>query len=350
METIPPEQQRAQEQAEKEARLQYADTLAGPDDYWISITDAARITRTSEAMARRWVTSGRLPIRREMVGMNQRTRMVRASDLQQIRPIIDPSAAITDDVRKLDLVSIPRQQQQLADEQQRIEQQLEEVRQAQTQTHDLAQATSTALGEYIAEQRGVNDALQHQFSSMQAHYEQQLGTIANTAEQQGEQMEQFAQAVEQLRQALEKQRGLYQAAEDLMEKLANRVEQTTSAVKSLAEAAAETQSSAERKIQQLEQHVGGLHGELQTLSRDQARDVATLTGQFEGISPLLERVLAQSQEAQRGATQKIGQLEEALRQEREAREALAAQVITLLQRKPPTRPRPRKSDTGQINN
>lgn len=348
METIPPEQQRAQEQAEKEARLQYVDTLAGPDDYWVSITDAARITRTSEAMARRWVTSGRLPMRRETVGMNQRTRMVRASDLQQIRPIIDPSAAITDDVRKLDLVSIPRQQQQIAHEQQHIEQQLAEVRQAQTQTHDLAQATSTALGDYIEQQGGVIDALQQQISAAQARYEEQISTIANTAEQQSGQIGQLDQAVEQLRQALDEQRRLHQATEERIGNLANQVEQTRSTINSLAEAVADTQSGNERRREQLEQRVGDLHGELKTLARDQARDVATLTGQFEGFSTLLDRVLVQGQEAQRGAAQKIGQLEEQLRQEREAREALAAQVATLLQKKP-VRPRRPKVAEEQRN-
>lgn len=41
----------------------------------MSLTDAARVTRTSEAMARRWVSSGRLPVKREPAGINQRTRL-----------------------------------------------------------------------------------------------------------------------------------------------------------------------------------------------------------------------------------------------------------------------------------
>jgi chromosome segregation ATPase len=44
--------------------------------------------------------------------------MVRASDLEQIRPIVDPSAAITDAVRKVDIPSIPRVQERLLAEQQ----------------------------------------------------------------------------------------------------------------------------------------------------------------------------------------------------------------------------------------
>jgi len=86
----------------------------------MSLTDAARITRTSEAMARRWVSRGRLPIRKEPVGINQRTRLVRASDVARIRPIVDPTAAITDDIHKLDLLSIPRQQEQIMHDHQRV--------------------------------------------------------------------------------------------------------------------------------------------------------------------------------------------------------------------------------------
>lgn len=49
------------------------------------------------------------------------------------------------------------------------------------------------------------------------------------------------------------------------------------------------------------------------------------------------------------SAQKIGQLEEQLRQEREARETLAAQVAALLHKKSPARLRQRKSNTEQGN-
>src|SRR5690348_14966786 len=94
-------------QDNKEDRTRYVEDLASPEEYpgdaWISITDAARITRTSEAMARRWVTSGRLPVKKDAVGIPPRTRLVRLSDVAKIRPIVDPTAAITGEVRKLDL-------------------------------------------------------------------------------------------------------------------------------------------------------------------------------------------------------------------------------------------------------
>ncbi len=106
MSTSPSEQRKAEQEAGKDDLVQYVEELAGPEEYpegdtWISLTDAARVTRTSEAMARRWVTSGRLKVKKEPVGVPPRTRLVRLSDVAKIRPIVDPTAAITGDVRKL---------------------------------------------------------------------------------------------------------------------------------------------------------------------------------------------------------------------------------------------------------
>ena len=60
---------------------QQVDALAGPEDYWLTITDAARATRRQDITIRRWIATGQLPVRRHTVGLNQRTRQVRASDL-----------------------------------------------------------------------------------------------------------------------------------------------------------------------------------------------------------------------------------------------------------------------------
>src|SRR5258708_2253009 len=125
MSTTPSEQHEEEHKASKDDLIRHVEELAGPEEYppgdaWISLTDAARVTRTSEAMARRWVTSGRLPVKKEAVGIPPRTRLVRMSDVAKIRPIVDPTAAITGDVRKLDLPSIPRQQQQIMQDYRRI--------------------------------------------------------------------------------------------------------------------------------------------------------------------------------------------------------------------------------------
>src|SRR3989442_5618866 len=132
MNTSPAEQRKAEHKEVRDDLVQYVEELAGPEEYpegdaWISLTDAARVTRTSEAMARRWVTSGRIPVKKEPVGVPPRTRLVRLSDVAKIRPIVDPTAAITGDVRKLDLPSIPRQQLQIMEDHRRLTKQMQEA-------------------------------------------------------------------------------------------------------------------------------------------------------------------------------------------------------------------------------
>src|SRR5437588_9103066 len=95
---------------EPESQERYADELAGPDDYWLTITDAARATRRQDISIRRWISKGLLPVRRQTVGLNQRTRQVRASDLAKLTPIIDPTAGVTSERGKVDLASIPVEQ------------------------------------------------------------------------------------------------------------------------------------------------------------------------------------------------------------------------------------------------
>ncbi|MEO8953575.1 MAG: hypothetical protein ABI396_07625 [Ktedonobacteraceae bacterium] len=105
----------------------YADELVEPDDYWLTITDAARATRRQDVSIRRWISKGLLPVRRQYVGLNQRTRLVRASDLAALTPIIDPAGAISTERGRLDLTSIPLQQAQITASQKEIKAQIEDV-------------------------------------------------------------------------------------------------------------------------------------------------------------------------------------------------------------------------------
>lgn len=99
----------------------YVETLASADDYWLSITDAARVCRVQDVSIRRSINKGILPVRRQRAGQNKRTRFVRASDLPQAGfPIIDESAAITTEIGKADILSIPRQQQQIVQDHQHL--------------------------------------------------------------------------------------------------------------------------------------------------------------------------------------------------------------------------------------
>src|SRR5438876_6716721 len=132
------------DQRPTESQERYADELAGPDDYWLTITDAARATRRQDVSIRRWISKGLLPVRRQHVGLNQRTRLVRASDLTALTPIIDPAGAISTERGKLDLTSIPTQQAQIKTSQQHILAQLEDLqnqlkKEAETTQHLLAE-------------------------------------------------------------------------------------------------------------------------------------------------------------------------------------------------------------------
>jgi len=90
--------------------------LAGPGDRWVSVTDASRIARRQEHTIRTWIAQGVLPVNPQRVGINKKTRQIRLSDLSKLTPIIDPEAAIATELGTLDLPSIPKQQQQLAEQ------------------------------------------------------------------------------------------------------------------------------------------------------------------------------------------------------------------------------------------
>ena len=147
---------------------QQVDELAGPEDYWLTITDAARATRRQDITIRRWIATGQLPVRRSTVGLNQRTRQVRASDLAKRTPIIDPTAVITGEEGRLNLMSIPVEQAQLKANQQQLQQHvamLGEHIEQQGQTFEQALADHRRAFQQHQEQ--LQQALARQFSQVQ---------------------------------------------------------------------------------------------------------------------------------------------------------------------------------------
>ena len=179
---LPEEQQTAQNKSDT-ARTRYVEELAGDGDAWVSITDAARITRTSEAMARRWVTSGRLPVKRQAVGINQHTRLVRLSDVAAIRPIIDPTAAISDDMHTLDLPSIPRQHAQLMHDHKHLllqvlagQRSLDEL---VVQVHDQKKVFEQSQHSYLEQEK----KLYHEIKLLQTTFDEQLKTTQTAMKQ-----------------------------------------------------------------------------------------------------------------------------------------------------------------------
>src|SRR6266568_5073286 len=282
--TTPSEQRKAEQKASKDDLIQYVEELAGPEDAWISLTDAARITRTSEAMTRRWVTSGRLKVKKEPVGVPPRTRLVRMSDVAAIRPIVDPTAAITGEVRKLDLASIPRQQLQIVEDHQRltklIQDVLEEARQHEQHQHNLEQLRTHLLDQLKAAQQEWERTL----SKQDQEHRSQVDEVRRALAQQQE-------AITTLREAL-----------------------TTL----------------------IEQQVREVVTALEQLARDQAHDVATLTESLEQLTQRIEQVATRAETAQTtvASYQKradaqdrlIQTLTTSLQEEREVRKTLSEQL------------------------
>jgi len=126
----------AQSEGEKVDLVVYVEELGGESDYWLSITDASRICRVQDVSIRRAITRGSLPVRRQRAGQNKRTRFVRASDLPRAGfPIIDESAAITTEIGKADILSIPRQQQQIVQDHRQLLSELADLRTSNATEH-----------------------------------------------------------------------------------------------------------------------------------------------------------------------------------------------------------------------
>jgi hypothetical protein len=275
MSTLPPESEHAQPPDQGEQDLvRYVEDLAGPGDYWVSITDAARITRTSEAMARRWVSSGRLPIRKQAVGLNQRTRLVRASDLEQIRPIVDPSAAIIDAVRKVDIPSIPRVQERLLAEQQHLIAQMhdmqEAVRDVRTRLEQVA-AKQLQEAEAFSEQLlASQDELHRAVEQAQQHHEALTAQLANQARQAEQRTTELAEQIQASHRRIEE-----------------RLEQVAAGAEALQAMMPDYEARHEAQDRVIETWTGQLQEEIEA---GQARDerLVTLEGQYQELRRTVE--------------------------------------------------------------
>ena len=170
---------------------QQIDALAGPEDYWLSITDAARATRRQDITIRRWIATGQLPVRQHAVGLNQRTRQVRASDLAKLTPIIDPTAVITGEEGRLNLMSIPVEQAQLRAGQQQLQLQIATLREhVEQQGQTFRQALAEHRLAFQHHQEQLREALAAQFSQV---HEAFLGTHTALETMRTEQQQRWAQ-------------------------------------------------------------------------------------------------------------------------------------------------------------
>jgi chromosome segregation ATPase len=172
----------------------WVEELVGPDDYWLTLTDAARVTRRQEVTIRRWVASGTLPIRNRPLGINKRTRHVRASDLARLSPIVDASATISGAAAQIDLLSIPEQQGQILERQHEIDQQVQSLTTQVEQVGHAGGAQQTMLDQQqarLAAVEGATEALRSELTTGAQLAEKRQGVL-------GRQLSTLQQNVRQL--------------------------------------------------------------------------------------------------------------------------------------------------------
>ncbi len=263
----------------------YADELVGPDDYWLTITDAARATRRQDVSIRRWISKGLLPVRRQHVGLNQRTRLVRASDLAKLTPIIDPAGAISTERSKLDLTSIPVQQAQLKASQQELLVQLKDVQ-------EFARQEGETLRRMIDEQE------QQQRTALEA-----LRTETTT----------------RLRQQYEKSE---QQTHKLGTALAQQQANTTTALEELAGKINLVMSSLTQRIDVLHEQEQALTEAWQQTTQRQQEQIETLTAHLQEEKQVREHLTVQVNQLTEQQAQQLVKYE----QEVHLREQLADKV------------------------
>ena len=225
----------------------YVEELANADDYWLSITDAARVCRVQDVSIRRAINRKSLPVRRQRAGQNKRTRFVRASDLTLAGfPILDESAMITTEIGKVDVLSIPRQQQQIVQDHQALMLKLGAMQEALASSqHQLAEGL-----------RQQQESFQEALHSAQTEQAYQLATTKTA----------LTQAQEQLQRALTEatqhftaeQQTLHQELAQEQNAARARAEQTQLAIKSLRQDLAEEQTKTISRDDHLQADVNAL--------------------------------------------------------------------------------------------
>lgn len=341
MSTFDPQQRKDDEKVAQEDRIQYVEELASAFEYpegdaWISLTDAARVTRTSEAMTRRWVTSGRLKVKKEAVGIPPRTRLVRLSDVAAIRPIVDPTAAITGEVRKLDLPSIPRQQLQIMEEHHHLLTQTNALRvMVEGETADLRRDLDALEARLHAKHDALTTQVTKQIADLRDFVTERMKGMAGSIQEQHTELERIVASLTEQQQQLtqtrvdveERVRVLDHAQQHRLEEAVTRLGAEDHAQQQHLE---ELNTTLSQMRDAGEQQKRDLFAQMETLERDQTRDVAQLTQQLEAIAPQLAQIvtnatnaLAPVQRRVETQEQQIRVLNQEVQQEQAARESLS---------------------------
>lgn len=304
----------------------HVDELVDEQDYWLSLTDAARVTRRQDVTIRRWVKSGLLPVRRQNVGLNQRTRQVRASDLAQLTPIIDNSAVITSEQAQLNLTNIPGEQAALRESQQRILQQLETLHQ---DLEAQGKQYSQALVEQVWQQQQALSLLRDQVELRQnAQQEEMLRQLEEQAQTLRHVLDSQKQQFEQVQQRISGQAQHLDAQEQLTTQLQETIEQyqtsTTQAQEELTQQQQEvfrfleeqhalfTELSTNHK--QLEERTGQLEEVIQTLSTQIIWQGELVQQQYQNLTTSLTTWSEQADAWQQETAKRLAELQSELQQ------------------------------------
>ena len=277
----------------------WIEELAGPDDYWLTLTDAARVTRRQEVTIRRWVAAGTLPVRNRPLGLNKRTRHVRASDLAKLSPIVDASATISGATAQIDLLSIPAQQAKMIAQNQQIQQQMQSLasqietegreRQQMDQKIQKIQKIQTEVAGRFQQAEERHDAVGRQVTALKQTAQRLAGNVKEVQEEQKALRELREHEVEQLR-AFDTAQSQHMARIESLEKRAERIETLE---KRLGE------GEKKRTIQQ--QRIDGLAAQLNTL-------MATVGK----VEKTLANAISERQRSEEAAVGRINQLERSL--------------------------------------
>ena len=354
------------EPAQVPSRVEYIEDLAGPDDYWLSITSAARVVRRQDITIRRWIASGMLPLRGDPAkagqpgaprpsGLNKRTRYVRASDLEKLSPIVDPGAVIIGEEGRLDLPSIPVEQAAIKAAHQHLLGYVADLRlqvQAHTQTFQSALAEQTAAWQrdlealrtsittQIAERERVAETQSRQLESLAGLITDHQGQLERLEEAQRQQHESLTGRINDSQRQMEM---LRTEVTESLERLTSTHQQELQQLRQDWEQAMALQHQTlvdlQHALEQVEQQAEELARQQHEADEEAARTATAVTRHLEQFEQRLGQIAqaaehtarssAQaSQERADGQDRQIEELRRLLQQEVEARQKQARHKAT----------------------
>lgn len=300
--------QTAQGEGEKANLVVYVEELANEGDYWLSITDAARVCRVQDVSIRRAIAKGNLPVRRQRAGQNKRTRFVRASDLPRAGfPIIDESAAITTEIGKADILSIPRQQQQIVQDHRQLLSELTDLRASNATEHtNLRTDLQQQQAAWQIALQTAQQAQTHQYTLLETRLTQEQHqlhqTLAETEQRLSHTLQTLCQDVAHLQtETLQHAEGFHKLlhAQQIALEAAQQENQ-----RALTELAAQQQ----QRMQEYQEHVQTQFQQLEQTAREHVLSIET---QLQGVAQAAnERLVECEQRMTNGLAEQTRQFEE----------------------------------------